>query len=166
MLSNVAAKANVLPMKTYQEELAHISAIELHDIYERCPLLGISFDPARATLTPQQQEEWKARLFWGDSSVSLADDNRKAKWLITTAQEVLRSWTEVRTFMDVEDAIEWLWLCTRVLDVYTKGVLQGPEVEAVANLALEVWDDVRECLNQLGVDEYFQEQRLQEIAGV
>lgn len=165
MLSNVAAKSNILLLDTYQKELEHISAIELRDIYLRCPHLGISFDPSRSTLTPTQRKEWEARLFWGDKAVSLADDGRGTGWLFAAARDALPGWPEARASLDVEQAIEWLWLCTMLLDAYTRGATAAPDAEEVAKQVLVVLEEVQERLKQLGFDECLQEQRLKEITG-
>ena len=114
MLSNVHVSANVLPGR-YQEHFAQVSATDLYDIMRRCPLVGISFDTVTGTLTPQQRAEWQAHLFWGDRSVSMAEEDRNTLWVLGLAERVFPSWSRERKSLDVEGAFEWLWLCTQLL---------------------------------------------------
>ena len=84
-----------------------LSAIELHDIRRRSPLLPISFDPSNFLgLTPEQQREWRQRLFWGDSRVSMDDENRRLAWLERYASTMFHSLPATLTELDSEAIFE------------------------------------------------------------
>jgi hypothetical protein len=95
----------------------------------------------------------------------MSDDNRQTEWLISLAREVLPSWPEERRAIDVEAAVEWLWLCTEVLDACTAGSVPPSQAEEVAERALKACEEVQQRLSQFGFDEHLQEQRLREISG-
>jgi len=114
VLSNVTVKSNVLPAH-YQEWLGRISAIDLHDVYLRCPLLPVSFDPTHTTLTEKQQREWTARLFWREKEVTIEHEGRGTQWMLDLARDALPEWRQARDQLNEEVAIEWLWLCVHVI---------------------------------------------------
>lgn len=110
MISNLAAKSNLLPRSSYQEHFDRLSAIDLRNIHDRFPLLGISFDPSHYSLTPDQQAEWEAHLFWGEKRVRMRDDNRQERWILELYQGLARHWDQLLEYLDSESALEALWI--------------------------------------------------------
>lgn len=96
-LSNLQLRSNLLP-EDYQGEyksqpgkkiMTLITAFEIKDIWRRNPFL-------KDSLTLEQQREWTARLFDGDTSVSMAERDRGRAWLEQLAERV----EEVLTFLE------------------------------------------------------------------
>jgi len=165
MLSNLTPKSNVLPLDTYQGDFSILSAMDLHDIRRRCPNIGVSFDPTNGTLTPEQRQEWKAHLFWGDKVLTMAEEDRASWWPVELALAVLPLWQSVGKVVSVEEGIEWLWLCTQVT-----GELAGrhggePLVQAVVEKATAIQEAISEFLVSEGMDSTLQAQRLEQITG-
>jgi len=119
MISNLAAKSNLLPRSSYQNHFDRLSAIDLRSIHDRFPLLGISFDPSHYSLTSEQQAEWTAHLFWGEKWVRMRDDNRRERWILELYQGLASHWDQHLEYLDSEYALEALWVLKEA-DTYQK----------------------------------------------
>jgi hypothetical protein len=118
MLSNLVVKSNIIE-NCADEALERLSAIDLHSVSVRNPLIGRFFDERSRHLgfripTKIQNEQWTARLFWGDKTVSLEDADRGNAWIRNKADEIVPLWKQLKGNIDIEYAKEWLWFCSKV----------------------------------------------------
>jgi hypothetical protein len=108
-LSNLQLRSNLLP-EDYQGEYKHrsgkkvavcITAFEVKDIKRRNPLLNLE-------LTSEQHEALIESLFWGDTAVTMADNDRHEAWLEQLARNVEEAIVCLEASADVERAFEVL----------------------------------------------------------
>jgi hypothetical protein len=108
-LSNLQLRSNLLP-EDYQGEYKHrpgkkvldcITAYEIKDIKRRCDLLPVE-------LTLEQHKEWKASLFYGNTSVNMAEGDRGRAWLEHLAENVEETLASLEDRTDAERAFEIL----------------------------------------------------------
>lgn len=93
--------------------MAKISAIDLHTVGERTRRHFFDqrtrYSGKDPLPTMKQNQEWDARLFWGDRTISLVDEDRY-NWVITMALNIKENWNELRQNMNIELGIEMLWV--------------------------------------------------------
>lgn len=114
MIANVHIRSNVLSGSGYQQAFRHLSAYELYSIANRCRMLlnhgMFAANGERLWPNPEVQwPQWVARLFWGDRSVAMKDDQRQdwaGKLLERFAQP--GSLADVLEAEDEETLMEWL----------------------------------------------------------
>jgi len=108
-LSNLQLRSNLLP-EDYQGEYKHrpgqkimavITAHEVKDIWRRNPLL-------KDHLTREQHQERIARLFDGDTGVSMAECDRARAWLEQLAENMEEVLASLEDRADAERAFEVL----------------------------------------------------------
>lgn len=99
-LSNLQLRSNLLS-ENYQKELRSITPYEVKDIWRRNPML-------KDSLTPKQQKEWTARLFDGDTSVSMSERDRGRAWFEQLAEQVEEVLVSLVDRADVEHTFEVL----------------------------------------------------------
>lgn len=108
-LSNLQLRSNLLP-EDYQGEydsrpgkkiMDLITAVEVKDIWRRNPMLT-------NRLTREQQREWTARLFDGDTSVSMSEHDRDRAWLEQLAERMEEVLASLEDRADVERTFEVL----------------------------------------------------------
>jgi hypothetical protein len=116
-LSNLQLRSNLLP-EDYQGEYKHragkrimavITAHEVKDIWRRNPLL-------KDYLTREQHQEWIARLFDGDTSVSMAECDRARAWLEQLAENMEEALASLEDRADAERAFEVLCVAESLAD--------------------------------------------------
>jgi hypothetical protein len=99
-LSNLQLRSNLLSVN-YQKEMTKVTAFEFKDILRRNELLINE-------LTPKQREEWTARLFDGDTSVSMSERDRGRAWLEQLAERVEEVLGSLKDRADEERTFEVL----------------------------------------------------------
>jgi len=154
MLSNLATRSNILP-EDYPQWLPRLAATDLHDIKERCPLLGIDFNPQRYSLTVRQQGEWDARLSWGDKTITMGHEDRAGCWARDALGKALAEWDAEKLRLDIELAFEWLWLCHQAI------MSDASMLEKIAPIVAHL----KSYLNAQGLNDDLQKERLREISG-
>jgi hypothetical protein len=113
-LSNLRLVPNLL-REDYPPIFPRLSAMELYDIHRRNSNLPISFNPSDYQgLTAQQQSEYRQRLFWGDRSVSLDDEDRWVAWLELFARSALPCLRDTGRELDEEQLFELLYVAAEL----------------------------------------------------
>lgn len=155
MLSNLHIKSNLI--ESFGDEvLIRLSAMDLSSISMTNPLMGNFFDQRSRYMgiskvpTHEQNAQWTARLFWGDRTVSLRDDERSLVSVQALATEVIPEWAIARSRLDLETAKEWLWLCVQIK--FHRSHFQFEEYAQIEN---EIRDYlvIREEYDDLSIDE-------------
>jgi hypothetical protein len=101
-LSNLQLRSNLLSLE-YQHEIRRVTVFEFKNIRERNPNLM-----SPENLTEAQRQEWRERLFWGDRSVSMSDDDRARAWPELLAEGIPEALVALETRPDLERAFEIL----------------------------------------------------------
>jgi hypothetical protein len=108
LLSNLRLVSNLVP-DTSQSWFRRLTAVEMRDIRDRCPHLGISFNPdAPLGVTPAQMAEHRQQLFWGVRHVDLEAGGRSSAWLEDIAARRFAVLTEEAEQLDEEQLFEVL----------------------------------------------------------
>lgn len=130
-LSNLQVRSNLLPSDNQGEYPHHpgikvmalITAYEVKDILRRCPNRNIP-------LTPEQQKAWRARLFNGGSTVSMADGDRGRAWLEQFAEGMDAALDALNERADLERAFEVLCIAE---------LLAAPTVDSHFSAKAAIW---------------------------
>lgn len=102
-LSNLQLRSNLLTFQEYQRDLRRVTVFEFKNIRERNPILIAPHER-----TDKHQQQWKDALFWGDSSVSLDDGDRRRAWLERLAEGVEDALASLEDRPDAEGGFEVL----------------------------------------------------------
>src|SRR5436190_206410 len=105
-LSNLQLRSNLLTAD-YQNEMQRVTVFELKDLLRRLTGFG-RWDDHREKLTPQQRQELERSLFWGSTSVSMTDGDRRRAWLEKLAENIETVLVSLEDKADVEQLFEAL----------------------------------------------------------
>lgn len=127
-LSNLLMRSNLLSER-YQDrshdrlrELDRISVFEIRDVKRRNPNL---IDSER--FTEAQKQQWRDSLFWGQSVVTIEDDDRVTVWLEPLTAVAQRAVETLERRPNMEEAFELLYLCEELRQVVPAHEAQASE---------------------------------------
>ena len=131
MLSNLLVKSNIIQYCS-DTSLARLTAQDLYSVGERT--YRKFFDervrcyPSNTLPTRVQNQEWDARLFWGDEHITMEHEDRST-WAYNLAEEVLKVWSNIKQDLNMEKCIELLWIIEQVTESVLLEALMVVEVE-------------------------------------
>lgn len=150
MLSNLLIKSNIIESCS-NRSLSKLSAIDLYSVGERTRRYffdeRIRHSGKESLPTSKQNQEWDARLSWGDRTISLGDEGRNT-WVNKMTYQVKENWQEIRQDMNIEIGIELLWIIMKSRELQQDKVLN------------EIEKEIRSYLSNNGYDQNAQDARI------